>query len=79
MRALAAGAVPVTSRLAPYDELLSEGEYGLEFEPGDVEFYLLNRLESRRSVKLYPLQLRSALPMSDPEPPSLQECWKLDF
>jgi predicted metal-dependent phosphoesterase TrpH len=37
VRALAAGAVPVTSRLAPYDELLSEGEYGLEFEPGDAE------------------------------------------
>jgi hypothetical protein len=37
VRALAAGAVPVTSRLAPYDELLSEGEYGLEFEPGDTE------------------------------------------
>jgi predicted metal-dependent phosphoesterase TrpH/glycosyltransferase involved in cell wall biosynthesis len=37
VRALAAGAVPVTSRLPPYDELLSEGEYGLEFEPGDAE------------------------------------------
>jgi glycosyltransferase involved in cell wall biosynthesis len=37
VRALAAGAVPVTSRLASYDELLSEGEYGLEFEPGDAE------------------------------------------
>ncbi|MEA2198548.1 MAG: hypothetical protein QOJ25_2599, partial [Solirubrobacteraceae bacterium] len=37
VRALAAGAVPVTSRLTPYDELLSEGEYGLEFEPGDAE------------------------------------------
>jgi hypothetical protein len=37
VRALAAGAVPIASRLAPYDELLSEGEYGLEFEPGDVE------------------------------------------
>jgi glycosyltransferase involved in cell wall biosynthesis len=36
VRALAAGAVPVTSRLPPYDELLSEGEYGLEFEPGDA-------------------------------------------
>ncbi|HWF34481.1 MAG TPA: PHP-associated domain-containing protein [Solirubrobacteraceae bacterium] len=36
VRALAAGAVPVTSRLASYDELLSEGEYGLEFEPGDA-------------------------------------------
>ena len=37
VRAVAAGAVPVTSRLAPYDEILSEGEYGLEFEPGDVQ------------------------------------------
>jgi glycosyltransferase involved in cell wall biosynthesis len=37
VRALAAGAVAVTSRLASYDELLSEGEYGLEFEPGDAE------------------------------------------
>ena len=37
VRALAAGAVPVTSRLPSYDELLHEGEYGLEFEPGDVE------------------------------------------
>ncbi|HWF50550.1 MAG TPA: PHP-associated domain-containing protein [Solirubrobacteraceae bacterium] len=37
VRALAAGAVPVTSRLASYDELLCEGEYGLEFEPGDAE------------------------------------------
>jgi hypothetical protein len=37
VRALAAGAVPVTSRLPSYDELLREGEYGLEFEPGDAE------------------------------------------
>jgi predicted metal-dependent phosphoesterase TrpH/glycosyltransferase involved in cell wall biosynthesis len=37
VRALAVGAVPVSSRLPPYDELLSEGEYGLEFEPGDAE------------------------------------------
>ena len=29
--------VPVTSRLAAYEELLSEGRYGLEFEPGDVQ------------------------------------------
>jgi glycosyltransferase involved in cell wall biosynthesis len=36
VRAVAAGAVPVASRLAPYEELLSEGRYGLEFEPGDV-------------------------------------------
>jgi predicted metal-dependent phosphoesterase TrpH/glycosyltransferase involved in cell wall biosynthesis len=37
VRALAGGVVPVASRLAVYEELLSEGEYGLEFEPGEVE------------------------------------------
>ncbi len=37
VRAVAAGAVPVASRLAAYEELLCEGHYGLEFEPGDVQ------------------------------------------
>jgi glycosyltransferase involved in cell wall biosynthesis len=37
VRALAAGAMPVASRLPVYEELLGEGEYGLEFEPGDVQ------------------------------------------
>jgi glycosyltransferase involved in cell wall biosynthesis len=37
VRAVAAGAVPVTSRLPAYEELLSEGRYGFEFEPGDVQ------------------------------------------
>ena len=37
VKALAAGAVPVASRLPVYEELLGEGEYGFEFEPGDVE------------------------------------------
>jgi len=37
MSALAAGAIPVASRLPAYDELLSDGEYGLEFEPADVQ------------------------------------------
>ncbi len=37
VRALAAGVVPVASRLAPYEELLGQGEYGFEFEPGDVQ------------------------------------------
>jgi glycosyltransferase involved in cell wall biosynthesis len=37
VRALAAGVVPVASRLPAYEELLSEGEYGFEFEPGDVD------------------------------------------
>jgi glycosyltransferase involved in cell wall biosynthesis len=37
LRGLAAGAVPVTSRLPVYEELLGEGEYGFQFEPGDVQ------------------------------------------
>jgi glycosyltransferase involved in cell wall biosynthesis len=37
LRALAAGAVPVASHLPVYQDLLSEGEHGLEFQPGDVE------------------------------------------
>jgi glycosyltransferase involved in cell wall biosynthesis len=37
VRALAAGVVPVASRLGVYEELLGEGEYGFEFEPGDVQ------------------------------------------
>jgi glycosyltransferase involved in cell wall biosynthesis len=37
IRAIAAGVVPVASRLAPYEELLAEGEHGLVFEPGDVQ------------------------------------------
>jgi glycosyltransferase involved in cell wall biosynthesis len=37
VRALASGVVPVASRLPVYEELLGEGEYGLEFEPGEVE------------------------------------------
>jgi glycosyltransferase involved in cell wall biosynthesis len=37
VRALAAGLVPVTARLSVYEELLAEGRYGFEFEPGDAE------------------------------------------
>ena len=37
IRALAAGVVPVASRLGAYEELLGQGEYGFEFEPGDVQ------------------------------------------
>jgi predicted metal-dependent phosphoesterase TrpH/glycosyltransferase involved in cell wall biosynthesis len=36
VRAIAAGAIPVASRLRAYDELLGEGEAGLVFEPGDL-------------------------------------------
>ena len=37
VRALAAGVLPVASRLDAYEELLGQGEYGFEFEPGDVQ------------------------------------------
>jgi predicted metal-dependent phosphoesterase TrpH/glycosyltransferase involved in cell wall biosynthesis len=35
LRALAAGVLPIASRLGAYEELLGQGEYGFEFEPGD--------------------------------------------
>src|SRR5215218_5096118 len=37
VRALGAGAVPVSSRLPAYEELLGDDEIGLRFEPGDVD------------------------------------------
>jgi predicted metal-dependent phosphoesterase TrpH/glycosyltransferase involved in cell wall biosynthesis len=37
VRALAGGVLPIASRLGVYEELLGQGEYGFEFEPGDVE------------------------------------------
>jgi glycosyltransferase involved in cell wall biosynthesis len=37
VRALAAGVTPVASRLPVYEELLSDGEFGDGFVPGDVE------------------------------------------
>jgi glycosyltransferase involved in cell wall biosynthesis len=37
VRALAAGVVPVASALPVYDELLSDGDYGLQFQPGDYQ------------------------------------------
>jgi glycosyltransferase involved in cell wall biosynthesis len=37
VRALVSGTAAVASRLPVYDELLSEGDYGLQFEPSDVQ------------------------------------------
>jgi glycosyltransferase involved in cell wall biosynthesis len=37
VRALGAGALPVVSRLPAYEEVLADGERGLEFEPGETE------------------------------------------
>jgi predicted metal-dependent phosphoesterase TrpH/glycosyltransferase involved in cell wall biosynthesis len=35
--ALASGVIPIASGLAPYDELLAEGDRGLLFSPGDAQ------------------------------------------
>ncbi len=37
VRAIAAGAVPVASRLPVYEELAGDGDRGLAFEPGDAD------------------------------------------
>jgi glycosyltransferase involved in cell wall biosynthesis len=37
LRAIKAGAVPLASRLAVYEEALAEGAYGLLFEPRDID------------------------------------------
>jgi glycosyltransferase involved in cell wall biosynthesis len=65
VRALAAGVVPVASRLGAYEELLGQGEYGFEFEPGDVETLathlarLIEDPELRLSSRTRALELRS--------------------
>jgi glycosyltransferase involved in cell wall biosynthesis len=37
VRALATGVVPVATALPVYEELLSDGDYGLQFQPGDAQ------------------------------------------
>jgi glycosyltransferase involved in cell wall biosynthesis len=59
LRALAAGIVPVASRLPAYEELLAEGRYGLAFEPGDVQT-LATQLERVISDSGLCAELRSA-------------------
>jgi glycosyltransferase involved in cell wall biosynthesis len=53
VRAIAAGAVPVASRLHAYEELLGDGERGPEFEPGDAQTLAshLGRLLSEPSLR----------------------------
>ncbi len=63
VQALAQGIVPVAPRLPVYEELLSEGGYGLAFEPRDVETL---GAHLRRLVTDAPLRERlreSAAPM----------------
>ncbi len=57
LRAVAAGAIPVASRLPAYDEVLADGEYGLAFEPGDA-LTLAAQLSSLIAVRERREQLR---------------------
>ncbi len=67
VRALAAGTVPVASRLPAYEELLFEGRYGLEFEPGDVQTLtaqlarLISEQDLRERLRADAEELRSKL------------------
>jgi glycosyltransferase involved in cell wall biosynthesis len=67
VRALAAGTVPVASRLPAYEELLFEGRYGLEFEPGDVQTLtaqlarLISEQDLRERLRANAEELRSKL------------------
>jgi hypothetical protein len=61
VRALAAGAAPIASRLPVYDELLGDGDYGLQFEPGDVQT-LAGQLERLISEPELRLQARERAP-----------------
>jgi glycosyltransferase involved in cell wall biosynthesis len=70
VRALASGIVPVAPRLAAYEELLSEGGRGLEFEPGDVQTLaahlgrLVSEPELREQLRDSARELRATLSFS---------------
>jgi glycosyltransferase involved in cell wall biosynthesis len=70
VRALAAGAAPVASRLPVYDELLADGDYGLQFEPGDVQTLagqlerLISEPELRRQARERAPELRARFAFS---------------
>ena len=53
LAAIGAGAVPLASRLAVYEEVLADGERGLLFEPGDVDTLAaqLARLAGDRALR----------------------------
>jgi hypothetical protein len=57
VRGLAAGAIPVASRLPQYEEILAEGQHGLVFEPGDAETL---RAQLRRLIRSDELRGRLA-------------------
>ena len=67
LRALAAGVVPVASRLPAYEELLSEGRFGLMFEPLDVQTLaahlerLIDEPSERERLRVAGAELRDTL------------------
>jgi glycosyltransferase involved in cell wall biosynthesis len=67
VQALVSGIVPVASRLPVYEELLSEGGYGLEVEPGDAVTLaahltrLIEEPELRRELREAAAPLRERL------------------
>jgi glycosyltransferase involved in cell wall biosynthesis len=65
VKALAAEVIPVASRLPVYEELLQEGRYGLQFEPGDSQT-LSSHLE--RLVSQPELRQRLITPIQNDRP-----------
>ena len=66
-RALASGVVPVASRLPVYQELLQEGRYGLQFEPGDSQT-LTNHLARLAATPQLRKQLADKITRDQPTP-----------
>jgi hypothetical protein len=66
LRALAGGAVPVTSRLPEYEEALRDGDLGLLFEPRDA-FTLAAQLERLVSDRGLLEQFRGRIDKAHPE------------
>jgi predicted metal-dependent phosphoesterase TrpH len=64
VRALGAGAVPVAARLPAYEEVVGDGEFGLLFEPGDVDV-LAGQLERLVREPVLVTELRDRASSSD--------------
>jgi glycosyltransferase involved in cell wall biosynthesis len=66
VRALAGGVLPIASRLGVYEELLGQGEYGFEFEPGDIQtlvshvIRVIDEPELREQARARTPELRAA-------------------
>jgi glycosyltransferase involved in cell wall biosynthesis len=65
VRAIAAGALPVASRLPAYDEILGEGDVGLVFEPGDLPVLCAQLERAVRDTALRERLRDAAAPMRE--------------